>query len=70
VEQAGGGWRAHQGGDLGATARLAEDQDARRIAAEGRNVVADPSQGEDEIQLAEIAAVGEPRIDPGEVEVS
>jgi len=38
---------------------LAEDEDAVGIAAELGYVVADPLEGEDEIELAGVAAVGE-----------
>src|SRR3546814_1396363 len=51
VEQALGGGHRHQGRDLRAAARLAEDGDITGIAAEGRDVALDPSQRGDQVEL-------------------
>ncbi|MNI36596.1 hypothetical protein D3C73_906520 [compost metagenome] len=55
VEQASGRRHGHQGGDLGAAARLSEQHDAVGVAAESRDVVTNPTQGQDQIQLADVA---------------
>src|SRR3546814_2358053 len=55
VEQALGGGHRHQGRDLRAAARLAEDGDITGIAAEGRDVALDPSQRGDQVELPHIA---------------
>jgi hypothetical protein len=49
----------HQGDDLAAAARLAEGHDIARVAAEGGDVVAHPLQGQDQVHVADIAAVGQ-----------
>ncbi len=59
VEETMRGGHGHEGGALGPAAALAEDEDAAGIAAELGDVVADPLEGEDEIELADVAAVGE-----------
>src|SRR5206468_9261357 len=56
--------------DLGAAARLAEHQDPRGVAAEVADVVADPLEGQDQIQLARVAAVRKSWIEPREVQIS
>jgi hypothetical protein len=61
VHQALGDRHGHQRDHLAAAARLAERRDVAGIAAEGRDVVAHPLQGQDQIQVADIAAVGEVR---------
>ena len=49
----------HQRGALRAAARLPEDRDAARVAAELLDVVAHPAQREDEVEDADVAGVGE-----------
>jgi hypothetical protein len=46
---------------LAAAARLAERDDVARIAAERGDVVAHPLQGHDQVEIADIAAVGQVR---------
>src|SRR3546814_6198899 len=70
VEQALGGGHRHQGRDLRAAARLAEDGDITGIAAEGRDVALDPSQRGDQVELPHIATVGKARIEPREIEIA
>ena len=53
------GGHGHEGGALGSASALTEDEDAVGIAAELCDVVADPLEGENEIELAGVAAVGE-----------
>ena len=62
--------RGHQGRDFPAPARLAEDGDVARIAAELGGVVMHPAQRLDDVELADIAAVGEAGIEVGQVEVA
>ncbi len=50
VEQAPGGRHAHQGADLAASARLAEDGDVVRVAAESLDIVPDPFQRLHDVQ--------------------
>ena len=50
---------AEQRADLSAAARLAEDRDVARIAAEARGVVAHPFERGDEIEHADIARLRE-----------
>ena len=59
VEQAGRGRHGHERRALRAAAGLAEDRDVARIAAELLDVVADPPQGQDQIEDAGVARVGE-----------
>jgi hypothetical protein len=54
---------------------LAEDEDAGGISAKGGDIIADPLEGEDEIELADVAGVAEEiaewsRGELGEVEVA
>ena len=57
VEQAVRGGRLHQRPDLHAAARLAEQRDVVRVAAEARDVVVDPLQRRDHIRAAGVAGV-------------
>ena len=59
VEEAGRGRHGHERRALRAAARLAEDRDVARIAAELLDVVADPAQGQDQIEDADVARIGE-----------
>ena len=70
AEQAGGGGRAHQRRDLRAAARLAEHHHPAGIAAERRDVAADPAQRQDQIELPGIAAVGKPIRQAGKIEIA
>src|SRR3546814_13921351 len=70
VEQALGGGHRHQGRDLRAAARLAEDGDITGIAAEGRDVALDPSQRGDQVELPHLATVGKARLTPREIEIA
>ena len=70
VEEAAGGRHAHHRRDLGAAPRLAEHRNLTRIPAERGDIVANPAQGEDQIELPRIAAVGKAGIEPAEVEIA
>ncbi|MNQ68844.1 hypothetical protein D3C85_834100 [compost metagenome] len=70
VEQAPRGGHGHQGRDLGPAARLAEDHDPVGIAAEGRDVVAHPAKGQNQVQLADIARILERRRQPRQIGVA
>src|SRR3546814_11907028 len=70
VEQPARGGHSHHCRDLGAAARLAEHHHPSRITAERRDIVAHPLEREDQIELAVVAAVGEARIEPREVEIA
>ena len=70
VEQTLGGRHGHQGGDLGAASRLAEQHDPQGIAPERRDIVPHPLQSQDQVQLPGIAGILEPRRQPREIGVS
>ena len=75
MKEAAGGGHGHERGALRSAAGLAEDEDAGRVSAEGGDVVADPLEGEDEIELAGVSGVAEEiaergRSELGEVEVA
>ena len=68
VEQAVSRRHAHQGRDLRPAAGLSEHHHPAGIAAEIGDVVADPLEREDEVELPRISAVGEASIEAGETE--
>jgi hypothetical protein len=71
MEETVRGGHGHKGGALGSAAGLAEDEDASGVAAKFGDVVANPLEGKDKIELASVAAVGEvSSTDIGEVEVA
>ena len=70
AEQALGRRHGHQGSDLSAAARLAEDGDVGRIAAEGRDVVADPFECLDDIGHSDVAGCSVFITEVGEVEMA
>src|SRR3546814_11476324 len=51
-------------------ARLPEEGDIARIAPEGRDVALDPLERDDQVELPRIAAIGEARIEPREIEIA
>jgi hypothetical protein len=57
MEEACGCGHRHQGRALGSSARLAEDEDAGGVSAEGGDVVANPFERKDEIELSCVAGV-------------
>jgi hypothetical protein len=59
VKQAARRRHRHQDADFGAAAGLAEDRDVGGIAAEARDIVADPFESEDDIEHAGVARAGE-----------
>jgi hypothetical protein len=59
VEETIGCGHRHQRRDLGAAARLAEDHHAVRVPAEGPDMLADPFERADQVELPRIAAVAE-----------
>ena len=70
MKQSLGRRHRHQDRRLGPAARLAEHQHPRRIAAEGRGVLAHPGQGGDDIHHAHRARLGEPRRLIGQVQIA
>ena len=61
---------AEQGGDLPAAAGLPLDRHSVRVAPEGLDVVANPLEGEDQVELGGVARVREVGIELAEMEVS
>ncbi len=71
VKEARGLRHAEQVDDLPGAARLPEDHDARRIAAERLDVVAHPSQRRDDVLLSRVGRLRELAAeDPAEVQVA
>ena len=58
MEQSPGSGHRHQRGDLPSAARLPEDRDELRIAAEAADVVAHPLQRRDDVEHADGAGGG------------
>jgi hypothetical protein len=69
MEEPGGRGHGHEGGAFGSSAGLTKDEDAGGIAAEGSDVVADPLEGEYEIELADVAGVAEEIVGRGRGEL-
>ena len=59
----------HQRGTLGAAAGLTEDHDARRVAAELGDVIADPCESKHQVELPGVAGVFEPLSGEGFAEI-
>ena len=59
VEETIGCGHRHQRRDLGAAARLAEDHHAVRVPAEGPDMLANPFERADQVELPRIAAMAE-----------
>ena len=70
VEHPFGSGHCHHRRDFRPATGLAEHRDIGRITPERGNIVPHPTQGQDEIQLTYIAAIGKARIEPREIKIA